>query len=25
MPYGPTIGEAIDKFGIKWDIVICWF
>jgi PhnB protein len=23
MPYGPTIGEAIDKFGIKWDIVIC--
>ena len=23
MPYGPTIGEAIDKFGIKWEIVIC--
>lgn len=23
MPYGPTIAEAEDKFGIKWDIVIC--
>ena len=23
MPYGPTIAHAEDKFGIKWEIVIC--
>lgn len=23
MPYGPTIAEVEDKFGVKWDIVIC--
>ena len=23
LPIGPTIGHAEDKFGIKWDIVIC--
>ena len=23
MPFGPTIAHAEDKFGIKWDIVIC--
>jgi PhnB protein len=23
MPFGPTIGLVKDKFGIKWDIVIC--
>lgn len=23
MAFGPTIGEAEDEFGIKWDIVIC--
>jgi PhnB protein len=23
MPYGPTIGEVEDKFGVKWNIVIC--
>lgn len=23
MPYGPTVGEIEDKFGVRWDIVIC--
>ncbi|XMB86136.1 VOC family protein [Mycoplasmatota bacterium WC44] len=23
MPYGPTIGEVKDKFGITWNIVAC--
>lgn len=23
MPYGPTIAEAEDQFGIRWDVVIC--
>ena len=23
MPYGPTIAHAEDKFGIRWDVVIC--
>ena len=23
MPFGPTIAEVEDKFGVKWDIVIC--
>ena len=23
LPIGPTLGRAEDKFGIKWDIVIC--
>jgi len=23
MPFGPTIGLVKDKFGIRWDIVIC--
>lgn len=23
MPYGPTIAQADDKFGMRWEIVIC--
>ena len=23
LPTGPKIANAIDKFGVKWDIVIC--
>jgi len=23
MPFGPTIAQAKDKFGIKWEVVIC--
>lgn len=23
MPYGPKIAGAMDKFGIKWEIVVC--
>ena len=23
MPFGPTIAHAEDKFGIRWDVVIC--
>ena len=23
MPYGPTIAEADDQFGIRWNVVIC--
>lgn len=23
MPYGPTIAQAQDQFGIKWELVIC--
>lgn len=23
MPFGPEIAHAEDKFGIKWDVVIC--
>lgn len=23
MPFGPTIADVQDKFGIKWNIVIC--
>ncbi len=23
MPFGPTIAQVEDKFGVKWDIVIC--
>ena len=23
MPFGPTIANAEDQFGVKWDIVIC--
>jgi uncharacterized glyoxalase superfamily protein PhnB len=23
MPFGPTIAQAKDKFGVTWDIVVC--
>lgn len=23
MPFGPTIAQAQDKFGVTWDVVIC--
>ena len=23
MPFGPTIAEVEDRFGVKWDVVIC--
>ena len=23
LPIGPKIANVIDKFGVKWDIVIC--